>query len=94
LKRGGYRCPLRDQGIIADGSEFGSPWISSSIFQEFPAEMNQGLDDAMKAESEDPSFKGRHGKKCPKAEAISIRGGKGIHLQKRDSLQGLFDSAF
>ncbi len=54
--------------------------------------MIKALDDAMKAVSEDPQFKADMAK-ISYRELSQLRGGKEFIYKKRDSLQGLIDSA-
>ena len=84
-----------DQGItLADGSEFRfSKDFLIYLPKNFPAEMIKALDDAMKAVSEDPQFKADMAKMSYSGGYLNSAAAKEFIYKKRDSLQGLIDSA-
>ncbi len=84
-----------DQGItLADGSEFRfSKDFLIYLPKNFPAEMIKALDDAMKAVSEDPQFKADMAKMSYRGGYLNSAAAKEFIYKKRDSLQGLIDSA-
>lgn len=84
-----------DQGItLADGSEFRfSKDFLIYLPKNFPAEMVKALDDGMKAVSEDPQFKADMAKMSYRGGYLDSAAAKKFIYQKRDSLQGLIDSA-
>jgi len=84
-----------DQGItLADGSEFRfSKDFLVYLPKNFPAEMIKALDDAMKTVSEDPQFKEDMAKMSYRGGYLDSAAAKEFIYKKRDSLQGLIDSA-
>ena len=84
-----------DQGItLADGSEFRfSKDFLIYLPKNFPAEMLKELDEGMKAVSEDPQFKADMAKMSYRGGYLDSAAAKKFIYQKRDSLQGLIDSA-
>ncbi|MDK2958063.1 MAG: hypothetical protein PWP47_107 [Synergistaceae bacterium] len=84
-----------DQGItLTDGSEFRfSKDFLIYLPKNFPAEMIKALDDAMKTVSEDPQFKEDMAKMSYRGSYLNSAAAKEFIYKKRDSLQGLIDSA-